>query len=195
MHFGLAKYEDALSDARESRRINPKWVKAYHRESLAAMQLKRFQEGCNAYRAGILANKDSEKWLRRQLKRVHMKYPPASEEEFQVMFKEELDQRMRLATLAFLWNRSKRAERLLLLHRFLGLVGGSSTTGGPTFTKEQMIRLPLQNYEDLNIPAHWVQWYETIASANKVSLMEELWRTCTDQEKGMIVKDLRHFFS
>lgn len=104
-----------------------------------------------------------------------------------------LDRRKRLATLAWFWNRSKRSERLTIFHKFLSMIKAEGTVAD-TFTTEHMNRLPLDNYVDLTIPTQWIEFYQALPTDTKVDLYVDVWGTCDEEERKLIVTDLHYFF-
>jgi hypothetical protein len=61
--------------------------------------------------------------------------------------------RERLFAMATFWNESSPEERHSVFSRFLAIISGSGKgVTGSDFPAEQMVCLPMDNYEDLEFP-------------------------------------------
>ncbi|KAH9567573.1 hypothetical protein CY35_03G033900 [Sphagnum magellanicum] len=56
----LGQAEQALTDAREARRLDPKWSKACYREGAALRLLQRFDEAADAFYTGVTLNPENK---------------------------------------------------------------------------------------------------------------------------------------
>lgn len=207
----LGQKDAALADAVEGCRRKPKWTKIYHRQALALLALGRAKDACAAYTEALGIDPDSDfmkKCRAKALAKVPAPAPapvpapttPASKDDFIAQYRALGDIRLRLATLAAFWNRSKRTERLRILRALIALITRKAPGSEPVkktmakYTKDNMQRLPMQNYEDLTIPEVWVLWFGAVSSDEKVAVLTAMWNGCTDTERQLIVKDMQAFF-
>jgi len=153
----LGRHDAALADAVAALTLRPDWVKAYHRKAIALLALGRSREAQAAY-AAALKHEPENKFIRRQVTQLTRALdarpkpaassppkaasegPPAigpgaapikSEAQWAAVFGAIGDPRVRLATMARLWNMSEKTERRSVFTRFLArLRGEAPPTGG-----------------------------------------------------------------
>ena len=63
-----------------------------------------------------------------------------------------------------------------------------------TETLSEMTELPLDNYSDLDIPGHWLSYFGALESSDKGKYFEEMFKALSEQEKTLVVNDLKYFF-
>jgi hypothetical protein len=73
------------------------------------------------------------------------------------------------------------------------VIDGKGTVAD-TFTSDNMSRLPLDNYVDIVVPLHWINYYQSLSPDSKVSLYVKIWEACDEEERRLIIGDLHFFF-
>ena len=102
--------------------------------------------------------------------------------------------RERLFAMATFWNESSQEERHTVFSRFLAVISGSGKgVTGEDFPAEQMVCLPMDNYEDLTFPDQWLDFFRALEPEQKLEAFEQMYLSATSDEQNMIVKDLRFF--
>ena len=108
--------------------------------------------------------------------------------------------RLRLGIMATFWNKASEAERLLIFRQFLSIIVGASGNEEQLkalqdqFNSNRMTELPLGNYSDLEIPEHWITYFEDLTPELKVSYFEQMFKSLNEQEKTLVINDLKYFF-
>eukprot|EP00638_Chattonella_subsalsa_P015530 CAMPEP_0117834466 /NCGR_PEP_ID=MMETSP0949-20121206/10927_1 /TAXON_ID=44440 /ORGANISM="Chattonella subsalsa, Strain CCMP2191" /LENGTH=250 /DNA_ID=CAMNT_0005676311 /DNA_START=57 /DNA_END=810 /DNA_ORIENTATION=- len=173
--LNLGKNEEALADAMEALRLDPKYLKGYHRRACAHRAMGDSGAVVQAYQDALQVDITNE-WVQKQLKiskKEHAEFlrqkPVESVEDWLALFNILEDARERMLQLAEFWNNSS-----------------------PEI--EQMVELPMDNYEDMERNESWINFYKTKDSESKLSIFEKTWEITTDQEKTIIINDLKHFF-
>jgi len=145
----------------------------------------------------------TNEWVQKQLKiskKEHAEFlrqkPVESVEDWLALFNILEDARERMLQLAEFWNNSSPEERLAIFQKFLSIISGGEPEdlNQGEFTVEQMVELPMDNYEDMERNESWINFYKTKDSESKLSIFEKTWEITTDQEKTIIINDLKHFF-
>lgn len=202
----LEKYEDALTDAIHALEIDPKWVKGYHRKAIALLSLNKFQAGVAAYEEALKLDPENvglKQKLKRAQKRAqdHVKRSRVRGlSHWLSIFGSQQDMRLRLGVMATFWNKASQAERLLIFRQFLSIIVGASADEAQLkalqdeFSISRMTELPLGNYSDLEIPEHWISYFEDLTAELKVSYFEQMFKSLSEQEKTLVINDLKYFF-
>ena len=114
----------------------------------------------------------------------------------QAIFKDYGDLRMRMATLARLWNVSSEPSRHAIFSRFLDIITGETGgVSGGDYAVSDMKELPIKNYEDLPIPENLLMFYGALPNAEEeIRVFEALFVSCSEREKTLVIQDLRFFF-
>jgi|TARA_B100000780_G_C21079581_1_gene434684 hypothetical protein len=58
-----------------------------------------------------------------------------------------------------------------------------------------MTDLPLDNYSDLEIPEHWINYFRELKADNKSEYFEAMFKSLHESEKTLVINDLRYFYS
>jgi len=200
--LNLGKNEEALADAMEALRLDPKYLKGYHRRACAHRAMGDSGAVVQAYQDALQVDITNE-WVQKQLKiskKEHAEFlrqkPVESVEDWLALFNILEDARERMLQLAEFWNNSSPEERLAIFQKFLSIISGGEPEdlNQGEFTVEQMVELPMDNYEDMERNESWINFYKTKDSESKLSIFEKTWEITTDQEKTIIINDLKHFF-
>uniref|UniRef100_A0A6V1NCR2 Uncharacterized protein n=1 Tax=Heterosigma akashiwo TaxID=2829 RepID=A0A6V1NCR2_HETAK len=201
--LSLGKNEEALADALEALRIDSSYMKGYHRQACALKAMGNLEGVYEAYRAAFQTDSSND-WAKTQYKQAKKEYttflreePVSTIEQWVKLFGMLEDPRERMMQLALFWNASSPAERQSIFHRFLAIISGAAMTDAVAkeeFTEDKMVELPMDNYEDMQKTDAWVDFYTSQDSAAKLDVFEKTWDATTDQEKNIIINDLKHFF-
>jgi hypothetical protein len=120
----------------------------------------------------------------------------------------------KMCMIATFWNECDVEGRWAILERFLSILSGSgssssaekgreggsssSSSDGPKmsdFSKETLaIPLPLHNFAGITLPKNRCEFFSTLKMPQKVELMHNAWRDCTEDERGLIIADIRTFY-
>lgn len=228
----LKNYAEALKHASSAVSAQPNWPKAYLRKAavLTAMGKPRdayvslkVAEALDPSAAIVNMRKKAEA----AADAVDVTEPIGTPLRFQEVFRYLKNPRLKLATLAHAWNMLTTEERFGTLREFLRIVGGAKAIDESLaeadrpvphisgFKKADLHPLPLDNYADITVPANWLTFFESLASAPaeggsstkraastavvtsvpaRVGLLRNLWDLCSPVEQGMIVEDIRSFY-
>ncbi|CAM9206905.1 unnamed protein product [Choristocarpus tenellus] len=203
----MGNNEEALEDAEESIRRDPKWIKGYHRKACAHRGMGQGGLALDAYLQAAKVEPDN-RWVQDQIRQAKEQVIQDSKdtavttvEEWLTVFECIPDSRERLCTLAHFWNHCGRDERYKIFGRFLILIAGKGSdqvqhTGvkHEDFTTEMMVPLPMDNYQDLDPVENWMLFFSSLNKVDKVNVFEKMWMATNEAEKDVIVNDLRHFF-
>jgi tetratricopeptide (TPR) repeat protein len=199
----LDNYEDALTDALRALEICPTWVKGYHRKAVALIALGKMDDGVAAYEEAVKLDPENS-GLQQKLARAQKRARDHAKRSrirglshWLNIFGSQQNVRLRLGVMAYFWNEASQPERLLIFRRFLGLIGlehDDDAMGRTGFTEDRMTELPLDNYSDLDIPGHWLSYFGALESSDKGKYFEEMFKALSEQEKTLVVNDLKYFF-
>ena len=208
----LERYEDSLTDAMRALELSPNWTKGYHRKATALISLGKLQEGVVAYEEALKLD-PGNRALKRNLTKVQKRARDQQRRSrirglshWLSIFSAQQDIRLRLGVMASFWNTSTKDERLAIFHRFLHILTASTKQSSrsadaqlealqKTFTADSMTDLPLDNYSDLEIPEHWTLYFKALNADNKVNYFESMFKSLSEQEKTLVINDLKYFYS
>eukprot|EP00946_MAST-07B_sp_MAST-7B-sp1_P004036 g4036.t1 len=203
----LEDFEGALSDAVHALELDPAWVKGYHRKAMALLSLGKFEEAVLAYEEALRLDPDNA-GLKQKLTRAQRRARDHAKRSrvrglshWLSIFGSQHDMRLRLGVMASFWNEASEDERLLIFQQFLTIIVGASATDEQLqalkgqFTAERMSELPLGNYSDLEIPDHWITYFRDLTPELKVSYFEQMFKALSEQEKTLVINDLKYFYS
>lgn len=212
-YASLAKYEEALADAEKALELYPGWSKPHIRRGKALAELGRHREAAGAYAEALRADPTNAALKERlaataQAAELQERSQPVqSVQHFATIFRCCSQTRLRLGTLATLWNESSLEERWQIFRAFLEIIGGKVAVGedasaAPSvhisqFTPSNLVDLPMTNYADLTVPQTWTSFYTGpgMTPEKKVALFQSCWELCTETEKGLILLDVRLLFT
>lgn len=183
------------------------------------MELARYHEAVSSFRRAKQLKPDSD-FLEQQLERAKTRAheqdktePIQRMEHFRDSFDiVECNPRLRLASMIMFWNLCDESTRYQVFKEFLHRLQSSedsassandqkdlSDEGAVTRTLEMygesdMMRFPLHNYIDIEIPGSWIKWFDNLDSQDKIQAMAVCWELCGSYEQNMVVQDLKSFF-
>uniref|UniRef100_A0A7S2XUE6 RNA-polymerase II-associated protein 3-like C-terminal domain-containing protein n=1 Tax=Fibrocapsa japonica TaxID=94617 RepID=A0A7S2XUE6_9STRA len=203
----LKKTAEALADAQRCVELAPGYVKGYHRLACAHQaQGSHPRETVQAYQEALKADSKSQ-WVAKQLRQArdalnhHWRTNSITggTEEWKEIFISLTEPRERMFTLACFWNCSSKQERLLIFRRFLDIIGNSPddariAPASEEYTEDHMQELPMDNYVDFEPVQPWMDFYTSQESTEKMNTFQLMWELTSDQEKTVIINDLKHFF-
>lgn len=195
----LGQSADALVDAIKALDIDPTWKKARHRKAQAEMELDLHWKARRTYEDG-LAVEPKDKWIIQQLENMALDCMrrDATEEvtssnHWREIFMHIPNFPVRLATMATLWNLSAPNERLVLFRRFLEIISDGAETG-EEYESSGLFDFPMENYEGIKVPATWVTFYSAQTQEEKLNVFAQMFMDVSDEERDLIIKDMRHLF-
>jgi len=206
--IGLLMYELALSDAEESIRIQPSWIKAYYRKSAAFEGMGKYPQAIDTWENARLfcKTRDDALVIEKQLKPLQKKwtscffqekYPVESEVDLLSRYALLPDKRERLSTLALFWNDSTFEERFAYFQLLINIIGGDSgmsDLANERITPDTMIDMPLHNYPDLPREriSVWCNYFQSLNIESKQLVFQAIWnKILSSDEQNDIIMDLK----
>ncbi|RHY10467.1 hypothetical protein DYB30_001987 [Aphanomyces astaci] len=132
-----------------------------------------------------------------------------SREDWNDIYHNISDKKLRLAILVKFWNASTKAERFSFFMRFLTILsnGGTRKSLSPhrhvhalrvasrigRYSIEQMEPIPAANYEPIELPVTWTSYFNALALAKKSDVMEDMYDAATEAEKTTIINDMKYY--
>ena len=207
-YSGLGNFQEALEDAERAIAIDPSWPKGWYRKAAALEALNRPMAAHRAYTEalGIEGLPSPErKTLQRMASKAYAaamsecrNVPVEDREHFAELYRQLTDQREKLSTLAHFWNLLDKARRHGVLVRFLQIMAGPNARHQPPpldgVKAEDMRDLPMENYADVERVQVWMDFFAALSADAQRAVLEDVWNSLSAAERGLVVKDLRHFF-
>ncbi|ETV74434.1 hypothetical protein H257_11010 [Aphanomyces astaci] len=198
--FHQKKYEEALKDAESSISLDPTWFKGHIRKGQVHEALHQPRQAQHAYELAVkhggkkrdvvekvaATKKAADKEDRERT--IH------SREDWNDIYHNISDKKLRLAILVKFWNASTKAERFSFFMRFLTILsnGGTPSRIG-RYSIEQMEPIPAANYEPIELPVTWTSYFNALALAKKSDVMEDMYDAATEAEKTTIINDMKYY--
>lgn len=204
----LGKPEDALADAEASVTADPLYLKAHDRKATAQLALGKHWAGRKSYGDALDVFADdiaARVYLKQKLAALKAACKqedatlPVQDKEHWCELAKYAQSRMRLATMATLWNGADtQGERLAIFKAFLVVLTGGSVAEArlADFPEGALVALPMENYDDVvgDIPQTWVEFYKGKPIEEKIALFHIIYEACSDDEKSLIARDLKQMF-
>ncbi|ETV94507.1 hypothetical protein H310_11817 [Aphanomyces invadans] len=198
--FHQKKYQEALKDAETAVSLDPTWAKGHFRKGQAHEALHQLRLAQHAYESTLqhggnkrdvvekvaATKKAADKEDRERV--IH------SREDWNEIYTNISDKKLRLAILVKFWNASTKAERFSFFMRFLAILsdGGTPSRIG-RYSTEQMEPFPASNYDTIELPDTWSTYYDSLALAQKGDIMQDMYTAASEAEKTTIINDMKYF--
>jgi hypothetical protein len=216
-HFQLADFPSAALDAASAVSADPTWSKAKLRLGASLVRMGKPWEGITWLTRACEA--EPEDMSAAKLLKETLVAATASDAtgvtnavHFVAIFGHIRDVRLRLATLAHMWNATAGALRFEIFSAFLSLVAGPSAIEPLGSAGDERVvhisafdpaafetPLPMVVYADVAVPRPWLAWYEaTVASGSTKGLLElwrSVWGATSAIERALIEADFRTFYA
>eukprot|EP00753_Platysulcus_tardus_P000423 PLAT10441.1.p1 GENE.PLAT10441.1~~PLAT10441.1.p1 ORF type:complete len:294 (-),score=101.76 PLAT10441.1:60-941(-) len=192
------EHDAAIESAKRAVELDAAYLKGYHRMAIAYSALSREREACRCYERALMIV-PGDAWLHKQLrkawKRFDAKGPIECEADWLGVFS-RAQVRLRMATMATLWNVALPEQRMAIFSRFLEVLSGAGGAPSLDLKPEHFPALPMENYADVKVPAPWLRYFASMEEAGaRTAVFEAMWDVCSPEEKNLIIGDMKQFFA